>query len=170
VASSLGRRASQYDDTGWATGVLFLAGARKGFLLFATSSRPALWPTQPPFETVKGVFSCGSRHRGAKLNTYLHLLQRLRKRGAKPPPPYVFRAWKTLLFVYSETIRHACPSCQEGMSHTSTTSSSSLSSVRSGPTVNYINFKFFSYFLIPEAQGKIKTSNPPPQKFAVINP
>jgi hypothetical protein len=48
--------------------------------LFATASRPALQPTQPPIQWVPWSLSLG-----IKLTTYLHLLPRLRKHRAIPP-------------------------------------------------------------------------------------
>jgi len=42
---------------GWTTRVQFLAGSMVGFFLFATTSRPALGPTQPPVQWVAGACS-----------------------------------------------------------------------------------------------------------------
>jgi len=39
----------------WTTGVQFLAGAMMEFILFTTTSRPALEPTQPPIQRVQGA-------------------------------------------------------------------------------------------------------------------
>jgi hypothetical protein len=55
--------------------------------LFASASRPALGSTPP-------THSPRVKRPGRALTTYLHLLQRLRMRGAIPPlPQYFFMAW-----------------------------------------------------------------------------
>jgi hypothetical protein len=70
------------------TRVQFLAGAGKGFFLSATSSRPALGPTQPPVQWVLEALSPG-----IKLTTHLNIVPRLRICGAVPPFSHVFMAW-----------------------------------------------------------------------------
>jgi len=45
---------------GWLTRFQFLAGAMKGFFLFATTSRPTLGNTQPcPIQLIRGAHSLG---------------------------------------------------------------------------------------------------------------
>jgi hypothetical protein len=62
--------------------------------IFATASRPNLEPIQPPIQSVLGVFPRGQSDRGVKLTTHLHLVSRLKMRGAiLPLPQYVFMAW-----------------------------------------------------------------------------
>jgi hypothetical protein len=79
------------------TGVKFPAGAMIGFFLFATVSRPALWPTKPHIQWVPAFSSPEFSDRGVKLTTHLHLMPRLRMRGTIPPlPQYVFRAWNSI--------------------------------------------------------------------------
>jgi hypothetical protein len=59
------------------------------FFLFATASRPAQGPTQPPVNLVPG----GS-YSGCKAVTHLHLVSSLRVHGAvRPLLQYVFMAW-----------------------------------------------------------------------------
>jgi hypothetical protein len=43
------------------TGAQFPAGAKLGFLLFVTESRPGLGPTQSPVQWVPGILTPGSR-------------------------------------------------------------------------------------------------------------
>jgi hypothetical protein len=74
-----------YCQTGWTTGVRL--PARVWIFLFATPSRPALGPTQPPIQWVPVVVSPRAKRPGTKLATRFHLLQRLRMRGATPPLP-----------------------------------------------------------------------------------
>jgi hypothetical protein len=66
-----------------------------GFFLFATGSRPGLVSTQHPMQCVGGgVFPRGLIDPGVELTTHLHLVPRLRIRGAIPPfSQYVFMAW-----------------------------------------------------------------------------
>jgi len=60
-----------------------------GLLLALAVSRPALGPTQPPIQWVPGILSRGYSGRGVKLTTHLHLVLRLRMRGAIPPLPHM---------------------------------------------------------------------------------
>jgi hypothetical protein len=39
----------------WTIGIQFAGMSREGIFLFATPSRPALWPTQPPIQWVPAV-------------------------------------------------------------------------------------------------------------------
>jgi hypothetical protein len=55
--------------------------------LFATASRPALGRTHPPMQWVPGALSWKVKRSGVKLTAHLHLVPRLRMRGA------VFMAW-----------------------------------------------------------------------------
>jgi hypothetical protein len=57
-------------------------GEMMGFFLFATASRPALVSTQPPIQGVLGFLPLRYSDRGVKLTTHLHLVPRLRIRGA----------------------------------------------------------------------------------------
>jgi hypothetical protein len=50
--------------TGWTTGVRFSAGAVMGCFLFATASRPALEPTQPPIQWVPASLTLGIKWPG----------------------------------------------------------------------------------------------------------
>jgi hypothetical protein len=50
---------------GWTIGIQIPAGAAMSFLfIFATASRPAVGPTQPPSEWVKGAFCPGVKQAG----------------------------------------------------------------------------------------------------------
>jgi hypothetical protein len=71
---------SQYSGkaTDWMTE--FRLTAEQDFF-FATTTRPALWPTQPAVQWISGFSSRGKISRGVKLTTH-HLVSRLRKCGA----------------------------------------------------------------------------------------
>jgi hypothetical protein len=58
-----------------------------GILIFTTTSRPAVRPTQPPIQWVQEALSLGVKRPFVKLTTHLHLMQRSRTRGAIPPLP-----------------------------------------------------------------------------------
>jgi hypothetical protein len=91
---------------GWTSGVHFLvgagagAGAGKGFSLFATASRLGLGPIQPPIQWVMEPLTlmCQSGL-SMKLTTHLHLLQRLRTRGAEPPFIHM-SSWHAIALIY----------------------------------------------------------------------
>jgi hypothetical protein len=56
-------------NTGWTIGVLGFDSRRGlGILLFATASRRALGPTQPPIQWVPGAFSPGVKQPGREAN------------------------------------------------------------------------------------------------------
>jgi len=55
----------------WMTGIHFMAGAGKGYFLFATMSRLALRPTQPPIEWVPWALSPRVKRPGVKLITHI---------------------------------------------------------------------------------------------------
>jgi hypothetical protein len=57
--------------------------------LFATASRPALEPTQPPIEWVPGALSPRVKRPGVRLTIHLHSVPRLRMLEALPPFPYI---------------------------------------------------------------------------------
>jgi len=59
------------------------AGWRGGNFSLDTATRPALEPTQPPIHLVPGALSPG-----VKLTTDLHLVPKLRLRGAVRPLPH----------------------------------------------------------------------------------
>jgi hypothetical protein len=61
--------------------------SRKGqkYFLFATASRPALEPTQPPIQWVSGALSPGKIVQGVKMIIHLHLVPMLRMHGAINP-------------------------------------------------------------------------------------
>jgi hypothetical protein len=65
----------------------------KGIFLFATASRPALWPTQPPIPWIPVALSLGRSVRRAKLTSHLHLAARLRTDGAISPLPRTY-SWR----------------------------------------------------------------------------
>jgi hypothetical protein len=57
-----------------------------GFFLFATAvSRPALEPTQPPVYWIPEVLTPGVKLPRRETYTHLHLVARLRMRGATSP-------------------------------------------------------------------------------------
>jgi hypothetical protein len=58
-----------------------------GIFLIATASRPAMGPTQYPFEWEPGALYRGKGDRGVELITPLHMVPRLRIRGAILPFP-----------------------------------------------------------------------------------
>jgi len=58
----------------------------QGGLPFVTASRPALGPTQPPVKCVPDSPTPGVKQPGHEVD-HLHLVQRLRMRGATPPLP-----------------------------------------------------------------------------------
>jgi hypothetical protein len=72
---------SQCSDwaVGWTTGVRLRVGCGRGFVLFPPVSVPALRLTQPPVTWVLAVMSAGVKRR-----THLHLMSKLRTRGAIP--------------------------------------------------------------------------------------
>jgi hypothetical protein len=47
--------------TGWTTEIRFPVGTEKGIFLYATTSRPALGPTQPPAQRVPAALSPGEK-------------------------------------------------------------------------------------------------------------
>jgi len=53
--------------------------------LFPTTSKPALRPTEPPIQLSLEHISSGQSGRDVKLPTHLHLMPKLRMRGAIPP-------------------------------------------------------------------------------------
>ena len=55
------------------------------FIFFKTS-RPALGPTQPPVHSVPWFYPGGVQRQGVKLYILLHLVPRLRMRGAASAP------------------------------------------------------------------------------------
>jgi len=57
--------------------------------LFATASRPALGPTQPPIQRAAGILPPGQSDRSVKVTTHLYLMMRLRIHGAIPPLPHM---------------------------------------------------------------------------------
>jgi hypothetical protein len=66
-----------------------------------TASRPALSPIHPPIRWVTDDLFLEERIRGVELTTHLHLVPRLKMRGAIPPlPRYVFMAWYLITFTY----------------------------------------------------------------------
>jgi hypothetical protein len=78
--------------TGWTISVLGF-GSRRGweFFVFATTSRPALGPIQPPSQWVPRVLSLGVKRPGVKLTTHLHLLLRSKNAWSyTSTPQYVF--------------------------------------------------------------------------------
>jgi len=76
------------------TGIQFPAGVMMGLFLFATASRQAQGPTQPPSQWVPALFPCGYCGQVVKLIAHLHLVPRSRMHGAIPPlRHYVFMAW-----------------------------------------------------------------------------
>jgi hypothetical protein len=62
------------------------SGMVKNFLF--TSSRPALGPTQPLIQRVRGAVSQGCSGVGVKLTTHLQLVPRSRKCGSIHPLPH----------------------------------------------------------------------------------
>jgi hypothetical protein len=75
--------------TGYELNVLSLIPGRRKILLISTESRPALKPTQPPFQWILGAISLWR-----EADTQLHLLPRSRLLELHPqsPPPYIFMA------------------------------------------------------------------------------
>jgi hypothetical protein len=64
-----------------------------GILLFTTSSRTSLGPTQPPIQWVPGAVSLGVKRPGREAD-HFHQVPRSRIRGTIPPfPQYAFMAW-----------------------------------------------------------------------------
>jgi len=79
--------------TGRATGLQFPAGAMMKFYSLRHQVQTASWanPTSYPMSTGSSI-PWGKAAGGVKLTTYLHLVPRLRMRGALPPlPKYVMR-------------------------------------------------------------------------------
>jgi hypothetical protein len=62
--------------TGWTAGVRFPKGAK--IVLYATASRKALWPTQPPNQWVPRALYQRLSVRGMKLTIHLQLLPKSR--------------------------------------------------------------------------------------------
>jgi hypothetical protein len=71
------------------TGVRFPAEAWKRFYL-ATASRQTLGPIYPLSRGYPEISSFGVKWEGLVTNTHLHLMPRLRMRGAIPPTPFAF--------------------------------------------------------------------------------
>jgi len=65
-----------------------LQGQWWNFLFTTTVSRPALGPTQPPIQVVPGALTPGVR-----LTSHIHLVPRLRMRGAVPALPHTSLRW-----------------------------------------------------------------------------
>jgi hypothetical protein len=65
-----------------------------GIFLFATASKPALGPTQPPIQWEPGALTSGGKRSRRELNTQLHPVLSLRICGALSPlSQYVFMTW-----------------------------------------------------------------------------
>jgi hypothetical protein len=77
------RSVNRWLATDWTNGVRFPAGHMRTFLS-ATTSRPALRPTEPPIQWVLGV----TRPKRAKLTIHLHLVPALRMREVSHPLPH----------------------------------------------------------------------------------
>jgi hypothetical protein len=63
----------------------FVPPARAIMVLFHIVPTPALGSTQRPMQWVPALFPRGWSGRGVKFTTHLHLVPRLRMRGAMPP-------------------------------------------------------------------------------------
>jgi len=66
---------------------------RGGIYLVAAASRPALGPTYPPIQWASVAISPGVSRQGCK-DDHLHLVLRLRVRGAIPPFPQ-YSSWRS---------------------------------------------------------------------------
>jgi hypothetical protein len=78
--------------TGWTSGVRFSAGA--GIFLFATASRPALRPTQPPVQWIPGAISPVVKLPGREADHSPPSSAEVKNAWSYSPlPQYVFMAW-----------------------------------------------------------------------------
>jgi hypothetical protein len=75
--------------TGWITVVQFPGGAGT-FLVYATTSRPALGPSQPPNQGVPGVLSTAVKQPEHKADHSPLSSAEVRKCGDTPPLSHVF--------------------------------------------------------------------------------
>jgi hypothetical protein len=64
-----------------------------GIFLPATASTSALRPTQSPIQWAPGTLSPGVKRQGVKLTTHLHVIPRIRLRGAKTSIPHT-SSWR----------------------------------------------------------------------------
>jgi hypothetical protein len=70
---------------------------RLGIFLFATSSRPALDPTQPPIKSLRRALSLGVKRTGREADHSLRLGPSSRMQGAIPPlPQHGFMVWRSV--------------------------------------------------------------------------
>jgi hypothetical protein len=95
-------------------------GSRQGLGIFITTvSRPILGPTQPPVQWVPGALSFGVKRPVREADDSLHLVPRLRMRGAVSPlPQYVFMVWY-LVKAQGKLHLYLYPACYEMLNRTS---------------------------------------------------
>jgi hypothetical protein len=80
---------------GWTTGVLgFECRRGLGIFLFATASRTALGPTQPPIQWIPGTLSLGVKRQGREADHSLPSSAEVKNAWSYTfTPQYVFMAW-----------------------------------------------------------------------------
>jgi len=75
----------------WMTGVQFLPEATKGFLIFATISRLAMKPTQPPFQWIPGASAPERKQPGCEVDHLPPSSDEVKNLCSyTPTSPYVF--------------------------------------------------------------------------------